>query len=53
MERCPNAFAFYDPEEDRVGTVPVCAWGKHKNEVLRKVSEHYAQTAAAGGVKRA
>ncbi len=53
MERCPNAFAFYDPDEDRVKTVPVCAWGKHKNGVLRKVSEHYAQTAAAGGVKRA
>ncbi len=53
MERCPNAFAFYDPDDECVKTVPVCAWGKHKNAVLRKVSEHYAQAAAAGGMKRA
>jgi uncharacterized radical SAM superfamily Fe-S cluster-containing enzyme len=46
MERCPNAFAFYDPEEDAVRTVPVCAWGKHKKAVLRKVSEHYENAQA-------
>jgi uncharacterized radical SAM superfamily Fe-S cluster-containing enzyme len=49
MERCPNAFAFYDPVDERVKTVPVCAWGKHKKAVLRKVSEHYMQAAAAKG----
>ena len=46
MERCPNAFAFYDPVEERVRTVPVCAWGKHKKAVLRKVADYYVKTAA-------
>ena len=42
LERCPNAFAYFDPEEDRVKTVPVCAWPKYKSEVLRKVVDYYA-----------
>ena len=46
MERCPNAFAFYDPVDERVKTVPVCAWGKHKKAVLRKVTDFYLHTTA-------
>ncbi len=42
LERCPNAFVFYDPRTDRVETVPVCAWGHHKNAALRAVTDHYA-----------
>ncbi len=42
LERCPNAFAFLDPEDGVVKTVPVCAWGKHKRAVLSKVSDYYA-----------
>jgi uncharacterized radical SAM superfamily Fe-S cluster-containing enzyme len=42
LERCPNAFVYYDPVEDRLDTVPACAWGRHKNEVLKKISAHYA-----------
>jgi hypothetical protein len=41
MKRCPAAFAFYDPERDRVGHVPVCAWGLHKNDLMKRVSEYY------------
>ena len=41
MERCPSAFAFYDPRTDEVKTVPVCAWGLHKVETMRMVSDFY------------
>ncbi len=41
LERCPNAFAFYDPQEGRVKTVPVCAWPRHKAGVMRTIAEHY------------
>ena len=43
LERCPNAFAFYDPREDRVDFVPTCAWGQHKATVLRGIADFYAQ----------
>ena len=43
LERCPNAFAFVDPRDDEVRTVPVCAWGLHKKEAMRLVTEHYAK----------
>lgn len=48
LERCPNAFAWYDPKHDQVRTVPVCAWGLHKSRVMRAVSEHYASLAPLG-----
>jgi hypothetical protein len=41
LERCAAAFAYIDPELDRVQTIPVCAWGLHKNRMLAKVTEHY------------
>jgi uncharacterized radical SAM superfamily Fe-S cluster-containing enzyme len=42
MERCPNAFAYYDPKKDRVGTVPTCAWAVFlKTEVMRGIAEYY------------
>jgi len=43
LERCPNAFVFYDPWEDRVNSVPVCAWPQHKTKVLRRIAEYYQQ----------
>ncbi len=46
LERCPNAFAYYDPECDEVSWVPTCAWGEHKVPVMRRISEHYASRAA-------
>jgi len=51
LERCPSGFAFWDPRDDRVKHVPVCAWGIHKNSVMRMVMDHYADsllTSAAG-----
>jgi hypothetical protein len=41
LERCPNAFAFYDPENDRVNYVPTCAWGHHKTQTMRRIAEYY------------
>ena len=45
LERCPNAFAFWDPETDRVRTIPVCAWSQHKNAVLQRITAHYSHAA--------
>jgi len=41
LERCPSAFAYYDPEADKVKDVPVCAWGLHKTEVMKRISAFY------------
>jgi len=49
LERCPNAFVFYDVARNRVNTVPVCAWSLHKNEVLRAIADHYAQAGQPTG----
>jgi hypothetical protein len=43
LERCPNAFVFYDPWKERVNSVPVCAWSRHKTKVLRSVTDYYEQ----------
>ncbi|MCX8038400.1 MAG: radical SAM protein [Candidatus Sumerlaeia bacterium] len=49
MERCPSAFAYYDPCDDEVRAVPFCAWNTlHRKEALHKVAEFYG-TAQAGG----
>jgi uncharacterized radical SAM superfamily Fe-S cluster-containing enzyme len=45
LERCPTAFAFYDPEEDKVRHVPTCAWGLHKTTVMRGITDYYAGAA--------
>ncbi|MCD6416272.1 MAG: radical SAM protein [Planctomycetes bacterium] len=51
LQRCPNAFAFYDPVADRVNYVPTCAWSQHKTPVMRRIADYYAQ-ARAGGRER-
>jgi len=47
LERCPNAFAFYDPDSDQVNYVPTCAWSQHKGAVMRRIADHYAGAATA------
>jgi len=47
LERCPNAFVFWDPKEERLKHVPVCAWNLHKKKVLRMIADHYAALPAA------
>jgi hypothetical protein len=47
LERCPAAFAFYDPETDEVRQVPVCAWSLHKTDVMRRLAAYYGGEQAA------
>jgi len=47
LERCPAAFAFYDPELDQVKHVPVCAWSLHKTQTMRRIADYYAKKAEA------
>jgi hypothetical protein len=41
LERCPNSFAFYNPETGAVDHVPTCAWGEHKIRIMRHVVDYY------------
>jgi len=45
LERCPNAFVYYDPEADQVGYVPTCAWSQHKIGVMRRITDFYSAAA--------
>ena len=49
LERCPNAFVFWDPADGQVKSVPTCAWPEHKMTVLRAISDHYGTAAAPRG----
>jgi len=42
VSRCPAGFAFFDPQENKVKSVPVCAWGLYKNKVMRQIADFYA-----------
>ena len=42
LERCPSAFAYYDPEANRVRTVSTCAWPLHKTAVMQRITAYYA-----------
>jgi len=46
LERCPSAFAFWDPADGEIKHVPVCAWGLHKTAVMKSIREHYAAPSA-------
>ena len=41
LERCPNSFAFYNPETEQVDHVPTCAWGQHKTDTMRHIADYY------------
>lgn len=41
LSRCPAGFAFYDPIEDKMKSVPVCAWGHFKTKTMRRISDFY------------
>lgn len=45
LDRCASSFAYYDPNEDKVKLVCVCAWSHtKKTPIMEKISEHYGQT---------
>lgn len=43
LERCPSAFAFYDPALQMVRFIPTCAWSHYKNECMRAIADYYAE----------
>jgi len=49
LERCPSAFAYWDPADGEVKHIPVCAWGIHKTAVMRTIQDHYAAASALVG----
>jgi hypothetical protein len=44
LERCPNAFVYYDPAADRVNYVPTCAWSQHKVPVMKRIAAFYEKS---------
>jgi hypothetical protein len=48
LSRCPAGFAFYDPWEDKVKSVPVCAWGHFKTKTMRRISDYYKTSVSSG-----
>ncbi len=53
LQRCPAAFAYVDPKDGRVKHVPNCAWGLHKDKVLREIADHYADLARPSAESKA
>ena len=47
VSRCPAGFAFVDPSDDRVKTIPVCAWGLYKNKVMHQIADFYGNSRPA------
>ena len=43
MERCPTAFAYFDPVQEHVRFVPSCAWSIYKTDVMRGITEYYRE----------
>lgn len=51
MERCPAAFAYYDPAQQQVNCVPTCAWSMHKTKVMREIADFYAKSQASAAAQ--
>ena len=51
--RCPAAFAYEDPDTREVKTMPVCTWGHHKDDILRRIMEIYSPGQAVQDRKHA
>jgi hypothetical protein len=39
---CPSGFAYEDPDDGVVKTIPVCTWSLYRNEIQRKIAGKYA-----------
>jgi hypothetical protein len=39
LHNCTAGFAFEDPDDGVVKTIPVCAWGLYRDTVVRKIAE--------------
>jgi len=47
LRRCPAAFVYEDPDTREVRTMPVCAWGLYKDDILRRTMQNYAPALAS------
>ena len=41
MENCKAVFAYEDPEDGKVKTIPACLWYPYRNPILEKLSKKY------------
>ena len=41
LRLCPTASAFWDPADDEVKSVPMCAWNRYKADIMRQIALHY------------
>ena len=41
MENCKAVFAYEDPDDGRVKTIPACLWYPYRNSILEKLSAKY------------
>ena len=41
MESCKAVFAYEDPADGKVKTIPACLWYPYRNAYLQKLSEKY------------
>jgi hypothetical protein len=47
LHNCTAGFAFEDPDDGQVKTIPVCAWGLYQRPIEQKISEVYGVAASA------
>ncbi len=43
MKRCTSAFAYVDPDSDKVKTVPLCSWWRFKKDVMFQLSRSFKE----------
>lgn len=41
MESCKAVFAYEDPDDGQVKTIPACLWYPYRNAILEKLSAKY------------
>ena len=42
MVGCPSGFAYEDPDDGEIKSIPVCAWGLYQKDLKRRIAEKYA-----------
>jgi hypothetical protein len=53
MENCKAVFAYEDPDDGKVKTIPACLWYPYRNAILEKLSKKYGVVRGKGEVKAA
>jgi molybdenum cofactor biosynthesis enzyme MoaA len=53
MENCKAVFAYEDPDDGKVKTIPACLWYPYRNAILEKLSKKYGVVRGKREVKAA